>query len=68
MLKASCVIAVCGNRGQEFAQHFFGGDEQSIRTVRGACGLRPCVAGYENGKPINGIDENLPHRFGVPYA
>jgi hypothetical protein len=64
--QASRVIAMRGNSGQEFSHHFFGGDEQSVGTVRREGGLGPSITRNEDGKPINCISEDLPHRFGVP--
>ena len=61
-------IAMRRNGGEEFAQNFFGGDQSSVRAVHSPCGLGPRIARYKDSEPINGIDENARHRFGVPYT
>ena len=43
------LVAVTGDRRQEFAQHFFRGDQQCVGTIRCAGRISPCVAGKKYG-------------------
>ena len=66
--QTSGVFAVGGNRGEEFAQHFFRRDEKRVGTVGGPCSVRPGITRNEEAHPINGIGKNLPQRLAVPYT
>ena len=64
--QASGVFAVGRDSSEEFGHDLFGRDEEGARTIGVARSLSPRVTGKEDGKPKNGVGEDLSHRFGVP--
>src|ERR1022692_2787953 len=61
--QASGVVAVSGNGGQEFAEHVFGGDQQSIRTICGTGGGGPGIVWDEDCEPINRVGKESASPF-----